>query len=800
MGQDSGGRSGRRGEGRRTWDRTSAAGSAGSGEGRHDVGQDFGGRIGRDWRDSQPWWPPEPAPPPGSPNVLLVVLDDVGYAQLGCYGSDIETPVIDGLAAGGVRLANFHTTSLCSPTRACLLTGRNHHRSGMGRVADLAIGYPGYWGKPPRENGYLSEILRAAGYASYAVGKWHLSPEDETNMAASRATWPLARGFDRWYGFHGGETHQFVPALYHDNHSVRPPAAMQDGYHLTEDLADHAIEFIADLRAVDAGKPFFLYLATGACHSPHQPPPRWREHYRGRFGLGWDAWRERTFARQLSAGLVPPSTALSPRPDWVPPWESLGSQERAVAARFMECFAGFLSHADEQIGRVLGFLADTGDLDNTIVVVVSDNGASAEGGATGSINDVRMVNLDPASPQEMFARLPEIGGPLTHNNYPWGWTMAGNTPFRRWKREVHEGGVADPCIVSWAGGSLDRGAIRGQFTHAIDVAPTLLELAGLEYPAEIDGVAQTPVDGVSFGYLLGAGGEHEAGRHTTQYFEMFGSRAIYHSGWKAVTFHPVGPLYDDQDPNAAFGADVWELYHVTEDLSETRDLARQRPELLNELIDLWWAEAERNQVLPLDNRVLWALVHPKPDHRAPREVFRYFPGAAQVPESVAVNVRNRSHALILDVTVPSFGPADGVLLAMGSALGGWSLHILDGRLRYVHNLYGKERHTVESAAPVTPGEHRLEFVFTKDQGLGGSGVLSCDGHETGRGLIPRFTPSGFNGVGAGLTCGYEWGPAIGTGYTAPFPFRGPIRGARVETRGPVVRDPLAELEAILSEQ
>jgi arylsulfatase A-like enzyme len=764
------------------------------------MGQEFRGRIGRDWRDSEPWWPAEPAPPPGSPNILLIVLDDVGYAQLGCYGSDIETPVIDDLAASGIRLANFHTTSLCSPTRACLLTGRNHHRVGMGRVADLAVGFPGYWGKPPREAGYLSEVLRATGYASYAVGKWHLSPEDETNMAASRATWPLARGFDRWYGFHGGETHQFVPALYHDNHSVRPPASMQDGYHLTEDLADHAIEFLADLRAVDPAKPFFLYLATGACHSPHQPPSRWRAHYRGRFDLGWDAWRQQTFRRQVSAGLIPRSTVLSRRPAWVPPWDSLSNDERAVAARFMECFAGFLSHADEQIGRVLGFLQDTNDLDNTIVVVVSDNGASAEGGAEGSINDVRLVNLDPASSQEMFARLDEIGGPLTHNNYPWGWTMAGNTPFRRWKREVHQGGVADPCIVSWPGGPVDEGGIRAQFTHAIDVAPTLLELAGLGYPAEIDGVRQAPVDGVSFAYLLDRDGEHAAGRHRTQYFEMFGSRALYHDGWKAVTFHPVGPLYDDQNPNAPFDDDVWELYHVAEDLSESRDLAGDRPELLRRLIDLWWKEAERNVVLPLDNRVLWALVHPKPDHRAPRHVFRYFPGAAQVPESVAVNVRNRSHALIVDVTIPDRGPADGVLLAMGSALGGWSLHILHRRPRYVHNLYGKERHTISAATEITPGDHRIEFTFTKDEGLGGSAVLTCDEHEVGGGTIPRFTPSGFNGVGAGLTCGYEWGPAVGIGYTAPFPFHGTIRRACVETRGPVVRDPLAEIEAILSEQ
>ncbi len=759
---------------------------------------EFGGRIGSDWRDSEPCWPPEPAPPPGAPNVVLAVLDDVGYAQLGCYGSDIETPVLDRLAATGVRLANFHTTSLCSPTRACLLTGRNHHRSGMGRVADLPVGFPGYWAKPPRENGYLSEIVRAAGYATYAVGKWHLSPEDETNAAASRATWPLTRGFDRWYGFHGGETHQFAPALFHDNHPVRPPA--RDGYHLTEDLADRAIEFVGDLRAVDPDKPFFLYLATGACHSPHQPPARWREYYRGRFDLGWDAWRERTHARQHASGLLAPATGLSERPPWVPAWESLSEQDQQVAARFMECFAGFLSHTDEQIGRVLSFLTEIGDIGNTIVVVVSDNGASSEGGVTGSINDVRLTNLDPASNDEMYRRIAEIGGQGTHNNYPWGWTMAGNTPLRRWKREVHEGGVADPCIISWPHGDLEHGAIRHQFTHAVDVLPTLLELAGVQVPARIDGVPQNSVDGISFGYLLPAEGRSAPERHETQYFEMLGSRAIYHQGWKAVTFHPVGPLYDDQDPNAPFADDVWELYHVAEDFSETTDLAGERPELVAELVGLWWREARRNQVLPLDNRALWALVNPKPDRRRPRDSYRYFPGGAPVPESVAVNVRNRSHALIVDVTITDPDPGDGVLLALGSVLGGWSLHVLGGRLRYVHNLYGKECHLVEADAVLGAGDHVVEYDFTKDEGLGGIGVLRCDGVEVGRAPIPRFTPSGFNATGVGLTCGYEWGPAIGPGYLAPFTFGGVIRRAVVQTRGPVVRDPLAELEAILSQQ
>ena len=763
---------------------------------------EFGGRIGDDWRSSEPWWPPAPCPPDGAPNVVLVVLDDVGYAQLGCYGSDIATPVIDGLAAGGVRLTNFHTTALCSPTRACLLTGRNHHRSGMGRVADLAMGFPGYWGKPPRENGYLSEILRANGYATYAIGKWHLTPEDETNVAAPRDTWPLGRGFDRWYGFHGGETHQFVPALFHDNHALRPPREHHDGYHLSEDLADRAIEFLGDLRAVDAERRFFLYFCTGACHSPHQPPRHWIEHYRGAFDMGWDEWRARTFARQLELGVVPPGTELSPRPPWVPAWETLDEPQRALAARFMECFAGFLSHADEQLGRVLAFLEDIGERDDTLVVLVSDNGASAEGGPHGSINDVRLTNLDPASAAEMQDRIGDIGGPLTHNNYPWGWTMAGNTPFKRWKREVHQGGVADPCIVSWpARTAASEGEVRRQFAHAIDVLPTVLELAGIDPPAELDYVPQSRIDGASFAPLLAPGGADAPATRETQHFEMFGSRAIYDRGWKAVAFHPVGPLYDDGlGINAPFEEDVWELYHVAEDVSECHDLAVEHPERVAALVERWWEEARRNDVLPLDNRVWWTLVHGKPDRRTPRDRFRYFPGGAPVPEPVAVNVRNRSHRMAVEVAVPEGPPASGVLLALGSALGGWSLHLLEGRPRYVHNLYGKERHVLAADDVLGPGAHVVEYAFTKDRGLGGTGVLSVDGAVVAEGPIARFTPSGFNGVGVGVTCGYEWGPAVGEGYAAPFPFTGSITRAVVETTGPALRDPMTEIAAILAEQ
>ena len=762
----------------------------------------FGGRIADDWRDAEPWWPPVPTPPPGAPNVVLIVLDDVGFAQLGCYGSDIATPVLDGLAAGGVRLANFHTTALCSPTRACLLTGRNHHRRAMGRVADLAVGFPGYWGTPPKENGYLSEILRASGYATYAVGKWHLSPEDETNNAASRSTWPLGRGFDRWYGFHGGETHQFVPALISDNHSVRPPQRIDEGYHLSADLADRSIEFLGDLRAVDAERPFFLYLCPGACHSPHQAPREWIERERGRFDMGWDEWREQAHLRQLELGIVPEGTALAPRPPWVRAWDDLDAPERAVAARFMECFAAFLSYTDTQLGRVLGFLEDLGELDDTIVIVVSDNGASSEGGGEGSLNDVRLTNLDPASTPEMYARIEEIGGPLTHNNYPWGWTMAGNTPFRRWKREVHRGGVADPCIVHWPERlSAVAGGIRRQFTHAIDVVPTVLELVGIDAPQTIEWVPQSHLDGTSFAYVLSEEGALATERHDTQYFEMFGSRGIYHRGWKAVTYHPVGPLYGDGlDPNAPFDEDAWELYHVAEDPSETIDLADELPVRLAELVALWWREARNNDVLPLDNRVLWALVHPKPDRRAERSRFRYFPGGAQVPESVAANVRNRSHALEVRLTVAPGTIPEGVLLALGSALGGWSLHLLGGVVRYVHNLYGKERQVITADRPLTAGTHTVRYEFEKDDGLGGTATIRLDGAVVAEGSIERFTPSGFNGVGAGLTCGYEWGPAVGDGYVAPFACTAQIEHAVVETTGPVVRDSLAELAAILSEQ
>ena len=746
------------------------------------MSEPFGGVIGRYQHESTPWWPAARRAPDAAPNVVLVVLDDVGFAQLGCFGSDLDTPALDGLAANGLRYANFHTTALCSPTRACLLTGRNHHSNGMGRVIELATGFPGYNARIPRANGLLPEMLVPHGYAAWAVGKWHLTPEDECHLAASRARWPLGRGFERFYGFFGGETHQFAPALVCDNHQIEPPRTIAEGYHLTEDLVDHSIGLVRDLRAVDPTKPFFLYLCPGACHSPHQAPREWIARYRGRFDAGWDAWREATLARQIASGVLVPGTELSPRPEWVPAWSSLSADERRLYARFMEAFAGFLSHTDHHLGRLVDVLRDSGDLPNTLLLVLSDNGASSEGGPRGSVNDLGPWNMAPPEFEAALARLDEIGGPRCHNNYPWGWTVAGNTPFRRWKREVHEGGVADPLIVHWPRGIAARGEVRRQYVHAIDVAPTVLELAGLDAPAVLDGVAQRPIEGVSFAYSFDAPDAPE--RHETQYYEMFGCRALYQRGWKAVAYHPIQDL-------SAFAHDVWELYDVGRDPSECHDLAAQHPERLHAMIEQWWREAERYQVLPLDSRAMseWALE--RPSQVPERQRYVYYPGTAVVPEAAAVNLRNRSHTITATVTVPG-GGAEGVVAAQGSGLGGWALYVHQGRLRYVHNFVGAELHRVIAGAALTKGAHTLAVRFTRTGEHRGRAELSIDGVAVGSAEIPRFTPTRFSLTGAGLTVGRGTALAVSDDYSGPFAFTGTVDRVVVEVDGAAFRDPAGE--------
>ena len=503
-------------------------------------GEPFPGVVGRTAEESTPAWPALERAKRGAPNVLFVVLDDTGFGQLGCYGSPIETPSFDRLATGGVRYTNMHTTALCSPSRSCVVTGRNHHANGMACITELASGYPGYDGVMPFENGLLSEMLVEQGYNTFMVGKWHLTPSHEETAAGPYTRWPLGRGFERFYGFLGGDTSQWYPDLVYDNHQVEPPRTPEEGYHLTEDLVDKSIEFIADSRQVDPDKPFYLHLCFGATHAPHHVPKEWADRYAGMFDQGWDAYREQVFARQKELAIVPADAELSRHDPDVPDWDALPAPARKLYSRMMEVFAGFLSHTDHHLGRLLDFLDGEGLLDNTLVMVISDNGASSEGGPTGTTNEAQFFNNAPEPLEDSLKVIDEIGGPNHFNHYPWGWTFAGNTPFRRWKRETYRGGVSDPFIVHWPKGMAARGEVRTQYAHAIDMVPTALEAIGLAPPSAIRGVTQAPLHGVSLAHTFDDA--DAPSRRTTQYFEMLGHRSIYKDGWRAVCPWP-GPSF-----------------------------------------------------------------------------------------------------------------------------------------------------------------------------------------------------------------------------------------------------------------
>jgi arylsulfatase len=746
--------------------------------------QQFKGVIGRTADESTPWWPQPVLAREGWPNIVYIVLDDVGFGQISSFGGLCETPNLDRLAANGLRYRNFHTTALCSPTRACLLTGRNHHSNAMACIVEGAAGYPGYTGEIPFENGFLSEMLTPHGYAAYAVGKWHLTPHTEMNPGAPRNRWPLGRGFERFYGFLAGDTNQWNPDLVHDNHPVSQPRTPEEGYHLTEDITDKAIEFITDLRNVAPRKPFFLYYCTGAGHAPHHVAPEWIEKYRGKFDMGWDKAREVVFERQKEMGIIPPDTQLTPRPHWIQDWETLTEDEKRLYARMMEVFAGFISHTDAQIGRLIQFLEDIGDLENTLIVAISDNGASAEGGPHGLLNEASFFNRVPETVEENLARMDELGSPTVFNHYPYGWAWAGNTPFQRWKREVHEGGVADPFIVHWPAGLKAKGEIRGQYTHAVDVAPTVLELLDLEPPEQIRGVTQSPIEGVSFAHTLSD--PDAPSKHETQYYEMLGNRALYYKGWKAVTYHgTLGIIYDGvTDPMKPFDEDTWELYHVAEDFSESRDLAAEYPQKLRELQDIWWVEAARYNVLPLDARSMGrAMNRPQPGGK--RRRFVYYPGGAPIGTPVAVNVKNRSHSITAEVMIPE-GGAEGVLLANGDRFGGFTLYVKDGRLRYTYNFLGKARHKLVSDREITPGPHNLAFSFEKigrePFGAGGMARLFIDEDQVAEMELKRTIPFIF-ALFEAVQCGRQEGTAVCDEYHSPFEFTGTLRRVVVDVSG-----------------
>ena len=714
---------------------------------------------------------------------MVVLLDDVGFAQFGCYGSDIRTPTFDALAAAGLRYSNFHTTALCSPTRAALLTGRNHHTVGMGRVAEIASGFPGYNAEMSHNDGMISEILVRNGYSTFAVGKWHLTPAHEAQMGASRWRWPLGRGFERFYGFLGGETDQYHPDLVYDNHEVDPPKTPDEGYHFTEDMADKAITFMNDARAAHQTKPFFLWFAPGACHAPHQAPKPFIDAYRDQFNQGWDTWREEVFARQLAAGVMPAGTTLSERPHWVPAWDSLSADERRLYSRMMEVYAGFLTHTDAQVGRIVEHVKSLGEFDNTIFVVMSDNGASAEGGPKGSYNEVFFFNFVPESLEENLKRIDLLGTPKAHNHYPWGWAWAGNTPFKRWKRETHEGGVTDPLIVHWPQGIKQGGGVRHQYTHAVDLMPTLLDLLQIAPPAEIAGVSQSPIEGVSFAHTLNK--PDVATKHLTQYFEMMGSRALYHDGWKAVVFHPMmGFAYDGSDASLPFDRDEWELYNIDNDRAEIHNLAQTHPEKLQEMIALWWREAEAHRVLPLNNQP-----GKFGDRRHRRERYEYRPGIGSLPRAVAPNLHNRGFRIIAEVSSP--GEVSGAICAHGSASAGYAVYVRDNRLHYVHNFLGLQRFVAAASVPIPRGAHRLVVEFTMTARFKGNVELFYDDLPVGAAEIPMTVPF-FYGT-AGFTVGYLRGHSVIHEEHVPFAFTdGALHRVIIEPESRTWRDPVLD--------
>ncbi|MFJ9174039.1 arylsulfatase [Streptomyces sp. NPDC102360] len=630
--------------------------------------------------ESTPWWPTPP--PPGRPNILTVVLDDTGWSDFGCYGSEVSTPTIDALAEGGLRFTNFHVNPMCSPTRASLLTGRNNHRLGMRFIADTDTGFANSRGRIDPDTPLLPDLLRPQGYGSYQVGKWHLAPGHEIAPAGPFDNWPLRRGFDRFYGFMGGATDQFAPELYEDHHPVTPQH--DPDYHLSADLVGRAISYLREHRTYRPGSPFYLNLALGATHAPLQAPRAYIERYLEVFTKGWDRTRVDRLRRQTEAGLVPESTELTERNPGVAPWDELSEDQRTLYSHLQAVYAGFLEHADAQIGRVIDTLRQWGELDNTIVMVLSDNGASREGGPQGAVDVNAPYNGIPQTVEQELARLDQLGGPQGPAHYPEGWATASNTPFRLYKQYTDLGGVRVPLVVHWPRGITEPGGIRDQFVHAVDVAPTLLESAGVTFD-------EARFDGRSIAAVLGDGGAPAP--RNTQYFEMLGHRALWHEGWKAVTTHVPGSPYED---------DVWRLYDTRRDFSECHDLAAKEPERLAELRRIWEHEAERNDVFPLDDRPLKELLALRTGqgmHGAVR--VRLEAGAAHVPAPTRITGSNRS----VRATAVLRRTADGVLLAAGTSAGGYTLYIQHGHLVFEHNLLGD--HVVCSSPRPLPADTEM---------------------------------------------------------------------------------------------
>lgn len=727
----------------------------------------FQGTIGRTLADSQAWFDEPPHPGAAAPNVVVVLLDDTGFAQLGCYGSDIDTRHIDALAANGLQFTNFHVTPLCSPTRAALLTGRSQHAAGMRTVSNFRTGFPHQLGHIANEAATVAEVLREQGYATFCVGKWHLAPMEQCSAAGPFDQWPLARGFDRFYGFLDGETDQFHPQLVCDNHPVEPPGLPQNGYHLSEDLVDQALKMVSDSRGVRPDRPFFLYLPFGATHAPHQAPASYLAKYRGAFDDGWDVSRQRWFDRQIERGVVPAGTALAPRNPGVDAWDDLGDNQRRLACRLQEAFAAFLDHTDDQIGRLVDGLRDMGQLDNTILLVLADNGASQEGGPFGVLHEMKFFNGLLDMPDDVVDRLDEIGGPHSHTNYPWGWAQCGNAPFRWYKQNTHEGGVHVPMIVHYPDriAADQRGTNRDQFVYVSDVVPTIYDLLGVTAPKTYRGIEQLPVTGHSFAGVLDDPDAPAA--NTVQYFEMMGSRAIVSGEWKAVCKHL---------PGNDFETEQWELYHLASDWSECNDQAAAQPERLTAMIELWWAEAERHGVLPLDDRTI-ELFGARFRRHSPHPVderYVYRPPMSPLPVQAAAAIGGRDFDLTARISRTA--GQDGVLFATGTENSGIAVFVQGDRFVVDYNAFN-DHSIIESTVPVPAGDSTLIARLRRGAGRTGSISLEVNGQPAGTVELPMVMMM-ISSVGASI--GYNHGSAVSDRYGAPFAFGGTLHSLEIQ--------------------
>ncbi|MFZ2087279.1 MAG: arylsulfatase [Desulfobaccales bacterium] len=745
----------------------------------------FKGKIGMTVKDSRADFPKQTQAPDGAPNVLIIILDDVGFGHAGAFGGAVPTPTMDRLASKGLRYNTFHTTALCSPTRGALLTGRNHHSIGTGVIIELGTGFPGYTGIVPDTTAGLGEILRQNGYATAAFGKWHNTPGNEISPAGPFDRWPTGKvwGFEKFYGFMNGETHQYYPVLYRNTTPVAQPKSPEEGYHLTNDLVDEAIGWLNQVNATNPKKPWFVYFSTGAIHAPHHTPKPYIEKYKGKFDAGWDAYREETFARQKQMGIIPADAKLTPRPKEIPAWAEQSEAAKRVYRRLMENYSGFLDHTDEQISRLLAALEKSGELDNTLIFfIVGDNGASAEGGLEGTVNEVASLNGIQLGLKGLEAKFEEIGGPQTEPHIPVGWAWASDTPFQ-WTKQVasHFGGTRNGLIVHWPKGIRSQSGLRTQFHHVIDIAPTVLEAAGIPEPTEVSGVKQKPMEGVSMLYSFDD--DKAKSRRTVQYFEMFGNRGIYKDGWMATTRHGRLPWETAGEPGGNFDSDTWELYNIDKDFSQADNLAAKYPEKLKELQDAFLVEAKKYNVLPLDDRMAERFdLTLRPNPLAGLKKVTYGPGVTGLNEAAVLNTHAVPFSITAEVEVGQAG-ADGVLAAIGGVTSGWSLYVKDGKPTFYYNFFEVEHARVQSAETLSPGKATVRVEVTPVEpgpGKPAEVKLLVNDKEVGQGRVTKTVPFVYSVEPFDI--GMDTVSAVSSDYKSPFPFQGRIHGVTIEVK------------------